>query len=140
MCLAFFGNPLSLKKHSHKSLHHVNELESLPGHFGDNNVKLAKLNVTTLLTSWRSMPLSFATLQKSEWNKSSVHFSVAKNDQNAQKKCNELHILPMPHNSGIGLCECDEAMRHSPHVGLCLPTHLDTHHVFFTFMMTVSGV
>ena len=44
----------------------------------------------------------------------------------------------MPHDSLIGLCESDEAMRCGPHMGLYLPTHLDTHYVVFTIMMIAS--
>ena len=136
MCLAFFKKPLSLKKHSFLSPHHVNELPSLPGGFDGNNVKPPKLNMTTLLTSWRLVPLLFTTLEKSKQNKSSIHFSVEKNDQNAQQKCDELPCLPMPHDSLIGLCESDEATRYG--LGPYLPTHFDTHCVVYTITMIVS--
>ena len=55
-------------------------------------------------------------------------------------KCNKLHTLPMPHNSDIGLCESNEAMRHSPHIGLYLLTHLDTHYVDYNITIILSIV
>ena len=44
----------------------------------------------------------------------------------------------MPHDSLIGPCESDEAIRCGPHIGPYLPMHLDTHYVVFTIIMLVS--